>query len=281
MFIKQSKFQKERGKALLNKQEFRYTKSLNFAVLMLFILFSSPSCITQPSYDQIKADMEVLKDLKENNGNGPNILLAWDNPHNQKHPYYKVFKENERIGQENGYQYSPTLYKFNQLYQEKPAASKSQRLIVDQGGENSLIFILDYGSHKSLDTLQNFIHPGPGDVGYDAVYGIESAEETNTDFAGGPSGKLPPGTRINIASPIGDKLQVRLKLAEAASNANIKVIALNGQVVKQLVNNALSAGTHSFSWKVKEQKGTYLLQVEIDGQTLNQMIGDNAYISWQ
>jgi len=260
-------------------QKEREHLKLGVLIFLSLVISTTFSCVAPSSYSNLNANLNTLKELKDDKA-VPNISFVWDNPHNQNHPYYNVFKENERIAKEKGYEYIPMLYKFNQANQRESSFSKAKNLIVDEGGHNSLIFLLDHGSHKSLDTLQNFIHPGPGDVGYDAVYGITPSASIRNNAAA-PIGKLPHGTTINIASPIGNKLKIRLGLEQAVSHANIKIQSIDGLVVKELVNKGLSAGSHTFYWKVNQPKGSYLLQVEMDGHLLSQIIGDHASIAWQ
>ncbi|MEM7373137.1 MAG: ankyrin repeat domain-containing protein [Bacteroidota bacterium] len=207
--------------------------------------------------------------------NAPVIRIEKKFLSNQNHPYYEIMRQIYKRSPEQQHRY------FNLLYQQNTNCSRQsgkKGLLKNQGGKNSWIFTLDYGSYVIYDTLQNCVHPGPGDQLYDA-WKKEKEGLGITENYSMPIGSLPRGVGNLIQSPINDKLRVQLTLDQKRA-VKIYVETIEGHLYHTITDSQLK-GTFTLSWDVSDvPKDTYWLHITVDGQTLSQRIGKNCSIRW-
>lgn len=196
---------------------------------------------------------------------------------NRDHPYFMIMKQI--------YDFSPqeqNIY-FAQLHAQNSRCTAQNpgkgRLIRGQGGNNSWIFTLNYGTHVVYDTLQNCVHPGPGDRLYDAWDRQRQGKRNEYKNYSLPIGSLPSGVSNNIRSPIDDALRIKLDLKQKRQ-VKIYVETLDGRLYHTITDSHLK-GNFSLKWDVTGvPKDTYWLHITIDGQTLSQRIGKHCSIGW-
>lgn len=72
-------------------------------------------------------------------------------------------------------------------------------------------------------------------------------------------------------NPATQWVSMHLKLASAVANSRIRLVSMSGQVVAQLHQGALSAGSNQIQWEVDPSlaKGQYYIQFEVNGQLIS------------
>lgn len=95
------------------------------------------------------------------------------------------------------------------------------------------------------------------------------------DFVDTDSNELPAAATLgqNYPNPFNPETNISFSLA-SSENANLSIYNLKGELVKNLVNNKLDAGDHTYSWQGRNDQnnevpsGVYFYQLKTDTNTI-------------
>ncbi len=180
---------------------------------------------------------------------------------------------------DQGEDYVEWVYRLNeQRNKSSKKGTFKTNLVNDKGVQNSLVFSLTKNGEMRYDTLSNMVdinmHSKPKKMGFFRKLWnrITMPNVRNLLDKQDIKGSLPEGC-MSWVSVSGSRLKCGVEIIKASSEVTMVLKSKNDEIIHSFAQGTLHRGWNNYKWnRGDHKKGTYILSITVDGQTMTQNI---------